>query len=62
MDFEQRIINELELELGVVDVYTSMGRVYVLNTYDLETVARYIADNYPGIEVAEADDAYTVIP
>ena len=62
MDFEQRIINELELELDVVDVYISMGRVYVVNSYDLDAVARYIDNNYPGMEVAEADDAYTVIP
>jgi hypothetical protein len=62
MDFEQRIINELERELDVVDVYTSLGRVYVLNTYDLEPVARYIDNNYPGMEVAEADDAHTVTP
>jgi hypothetical protein len=60
MDFEQEIINELELELDVVDVYVSMGRVYVLNTYDYEPVARYIDDNYPGMEVAEADDAHTL--
>ena len=62
MNFEQEIVNELERELDVVDVYTSMGRVYVLNTYDLEPVARYIMDRYPGIEVAEADDAHTVMP
>jgi hypothetical protein len=56
MGLEKTVINELDEELNVQDVYFSEGNLHVLNGYDLKSVVAYMLVNYPSVKVIMDED------
>ena len=58
MGMEKRVLNELDEELNVQDVYFAYGNLHVLNGYDLKPVVGYMLVNYPSVKVILDEDSY----
>jgi hypothetical protein len=56
MGLEKTVINELDEELNVQDVYFSEGDLHVMNGYDLKSVVGYMLVNYPSVRVVMDED------
>jgi hypothetical protein len=56
MGLEKTVINELDEELNVQDVYFSEGDLHVMNGYDLKSVVGYMLVNYPSVKVIMDED------
>jgi hypothetical protein len=56
MGLEKTVINELDEELNVQDVYFSEGDLHVMNGYDLKSVVGYMLVNYPSVKVVMDED------
>lgn len=61
MGLEKIVMNELDEELDVQDVYFSGGNLHVMNAYDVERVIAYMAVNYPSVKIVQ-DDEFTFDP
>jgi hypothetical protein len=59
MGLEKTVINELDEQLDVQDVYFAYGDLHVLNGYDLKSVVAYMLVNYPSIQVIMDEDYLT---
>jgi hypothetical protein len=59
MGMEKTVINELDEELNVQDVYFSEGDLHVMNGYDLKGVVGYMLVNYPSVKVVMDEDYLT---
>jgi hypothetical protein len=59
MGLEKTVINELDEQLNVQDVYFSKGNLHVMNSYDLKSVIGYMLVNYPSIKVVMDEDYLT---
>jgi len=60
MGMEKRVLNELDEELNVQDVYFAYGNLHVLNGYDLKTVVGYMLVNYPNVKVILDEEDYQI--
>ena len=56
MGLEKTVINELDEQLDVQDVYFSEGNLHVMNGYDLKGVVGYMLVNYPSVQVIMDED------
>jgi hypothetical protein len=56
MGLEKTVINELDEQVGVQDVYFSEGNLHVMNGYDLKAVTGYMLVNYPGVKIVMDED------
>jgi hypothetical protein len=56
MGLEKTVINELDEQLDVQDVYFSEGNLHVMNGYDLKGVVAYMLVNYPSVQVIMDED------
>lgn len=59
MGLEKTVINELDEQLNVQDVYFAYGDLHVMNGYDLKSVVGYMLVNYPDIKVVMDEDYLT---
>ena len=59
MGLEKTVINELDEQLDVQDVYFSEGDLHVLNGYDLKSVVGYMLVNYPSVRVVMDEDYFS---
>jgi hypothetical protein len=59
MGLEKTVINELDEQVGVQDVYFAYGDLHVMNGYDLKSVVGYMLVNYPGVKVILDEDYLT---
>jgi hypothetical protein len=59
MGLEKTVINELDEQLNVQDVYFAYGDLHVLNGYDLKSVVAYMLVNYPSVQVIMDEDYLT---
>lgn len=56
MGLEKIVLNDLEEDIDVQDVYFSGGKLHVMNAYDAERVQGYMAVNYPSVELVFDED------
>lgn len=56
MGLEKIVMNELDEEVDVQDVYFSNGKLHVMNAYDAERVQAYMSANYPSVELVFDED------
>jgi hypothetical protein len=59
MGLEKTVINELDEQLDVQDVYFAYGDLHVMNGYDLKSVVGYMLVNYPSVKVVMDEDYLT---
>ena len=58
MGLEKIVLNELDEEVDVQDVYFSRGKLHVINAYDQERVEAYMSANYPSVELVFDEESY----
>ena len=56
MGLEKTVLNELDEQVDVQDVYFSEGKLHVMNAYDAERVQGYMDINYPSVELVFDED------
>jgi hypothetical protein len=61
MGLEKTVINELDEQVGVQDVYFAYGDLHVMNGYDLKAVTGYMLVNYPSVKVIMDEDYLTEV-